>query len=140
MTYSPEDKENAVKLCINEGIAYASKKLKISKSTLKKWLADSENPEDKIVRLSLSLISRRIERSKNNEDMISSLLAKLESDAEITKEEKKQIIAKICSLYTVSTDELRSLEAAYRKKPESGDKDSETLRIELSEEVRKWAK
>lgn len=147
MTHTPNQITRAVKMCVQKGIPYTASSLAIDARTLKRWcIRETESMKEQISLSALSLILERIERSKKNEELIYSFISSLEFDRDLTQSERKQIIIKINSLYTMSSAELASLEEKYKIKPQkkspaaSEEETGSSVTVSLEGEVEKWAK
>lgn len=91
-----------------------------------------------IVDEAMAMLREKIKTSKRNAKQLRALLEKLECDPDLSATEKKQLLAKMHTLFLLSTDELLKIVTTLADKSTS-ESIGEQVRVVLADEVQKWA-
>ena len=91
-----------------------------------------------IVDEAMAVLKEKIKASRRNAKQLRTLLERLECDPDLSAAEKKQLLAKIHTLFLLSTDELLKSVTTLADKTTS-EEINEQVRVVLADEVQKWA-
>lgn len=103
-----------------------------------KTKAVKQTSRTEIVDEAMTVLKEKIKASRRNAKQLRALIEKLECDPDLSATEKKQLLAKIHTLFLLSTDELLKIVTTLSDKSKSEETD-EQVRVVLEDEVQKWA-